>query len=77
MARHARTRYGIFVHDPDGDSGYGRIVGAYLDPDRAEDKADVIRRRATAMGRDIECIILPMVGDATAASTICDHVLGA
>lgn len=53
-------RYGIFVHDPDGDMGYGLIIGAFKTAERAQDKADAITRQSEAKGEAVECIVLPL-----------------
>jgi hypothetical protein len=67
-------RYGIFVHDPDGDSGDGVIVGA-VSSRRADEKAASIRRRGELQGREVECIILPMVSGGTSAREIAARVV--
>jgi hypothetical protein len=54
-------KWGIFVHDPEGDMGAGCIVGPYRTVGRAEGRAEVIRRAAALDGWEIETIILPVV----------------
>jgi len=75
MARLTRSRYAIFVHDPDGDMGYGRIVGPFLRADQAETKADAIRRAAVRAEREIECIIVPVAPGTVSARDITGAVL--
>lgn len=53
-------RWAIFVHDPDGDMGYGEIVGPFSDGDRADDKAREIRTAALHEGREVECVVVPV-----------------
>lgn len=69
-------RYAIFVHDPDGDMGEGRIIGGIMSPDRAEIQADQIRRAGERQGREVECIILPLEPGSTSATAIAAAVLG-
>lgn len=64
-------RYAIYVHDPDGDMGYGRIVGAYTNSDRADKKADEIR---TASDNTLECIVLPCLPTSRTAKYIVGEV---
>lgn len=67
-------RYGIFVHDPDGDMGYGIIVGAVSEA-RADEKAATIRRMGERQGVEVECIILKMVGGGMSAKEIAAMVV--
>lgn len=68
------SRYGIFVHDPDGDSGYGVIVGA-VSSERADEKAATIRRMGERQGIEVECVILPMVSGGVSAKEIAAMVV--
>jgi hypothetical protein len=73
------TRYGIFVHDPDGDMGYGMLVGQFRGDDaagRADACAELIRRAGDKAGREIEAIVLPMHGSAYPVAKIVDELLG-
>ena len=65
-------RYGVYVHDPEGDMGYGVIVGAFKAADGAERKADAIRRT----DERLECIVLPLWPGSDPASNIADYVAG-
>lgn len=61
-------RWAIFVHDPDGDSGDGLIVGAMQSAEAADAKAGAIERSAARAGVNVECIVLPM--ESAAASNV-------
>ena len=54
------SRFAIFVHDPDGDMGDGRIVGALRCAKAADRRAEAIVRAAEREGRYVEAIVLPM-----------------
>lgn len=54
-------RWAIFVHDPDGDSGEGAIVGVFRDVERACRKATAIQAEAAKHDTYIEAIVLPLV----------------
>lgn len=69
------ARWGIFVHDPDGDSGYGCIIGAYKSASLADDRADKITQKAERDGKSVECIVLPLLPGSTAMDDIIDRVL--
>ena len=56
-------RYAIFVHDPDGDSGDGCIVGPFRSFQAASDKADSIIRAAERRGFYIEPIVVHVPAD--------------
>lgn len=68
-------RYAIFVHDPDGDSGYGRIVGPFRSVDAADDKAESIRALAERRGLYVECIVLPVESGSVAARDVVEAVV--
>jgi len=68
------VRWGVFVHDPDGDMGYGLIIGAFKDAATAEAKADQIRAHES-MHRALECIVLPIVAGAVSSRKIAGAVL--
>lgn len=66
-------RYAIFVHDPDGDMGDGRIAGPFNTLEKAEARADVIRRRSYDRDADrdtVEAIVLDLVSAKTSAREI-------
>jgi hypothetical protein len=67
------TRYGVFVHDPEGDIGYGVIVGPFYTAEKAETKAEAIRRRDGMYG-GLECIVVPVLDGAASARRITDEV---
>lgn len=69
------ARWAIFAHDPDGDMGYGTIVGAFKDAGAADRKADAIRRAAERDGREVECIVLPLEPGSIGAATVARDVL--
>jgi hypothetical protein len=69
-------QFGIFVHDADGDSGYGRIVGPFSDPEVADSYADDIRRIADMDGLSVECIVLPIMSVRTSHMNIINAVFG-
>jgi hypothetical protein len=73
MAR-GGVRYGLFVHDPDGDSGYGRIVGAFKTVAAAEAKAEAIERAAGLAY--VECIVLEIVPGDYSAHRLVKDVIG-
>jgi hypothetical protein len=68
------SRFAIFVHNPDGDSGCGRIVGGIGGLVAAEAKAASIRRAAERAGHDVEAIVLPMVSGETSAREVARQV---
>ena len=69
-------RYALFVHDPDGDSGYGCIVGGSgMSADAAETKAAAIRRRGELQGVEVEVFVLPVVSASTSAREIAKMVV--
>jgi len=70
-------RWAIFVHDPDGDMGWGTVVGPFSSVDAAERKADSIRRTASRRHEDrvIEAIIVPVAPQGVAARDIVTSVL--
>jgi hypothetical protein len=74
-------RYAIFVHDPDGDMGYGQIVGPFNTLETAEAKADGIRRvsryqtEADGYGEQVEAIILPLMRGNAAAMAVAKAVI--
>ena len=53
-------RYAIFMHEPDGDSGDGCVVGPYKTAAAAEKKARAIEKQAERWGNYVECIVLPV-----------------
>lgn len=69
-------RYGIYIHNPEGDMGEGMIVGAYKTGERADERAAQIRRYAERQGYDytLECIVVPLVGDSQSAASIVERV---
>jgi hypothetical protein len=64
-------RYGLFVHDPDGDMGYGLLVGKFRTEEAADAKAASIRRQNEA----IEVIVLPMVEGGFSSRRIAEEVM--
>jgi len=70
VSRWQKARWGVFVHDVDGDSGYGCIVGPFYDVEAAEAKAEVLRRQ----GDHIEAIVLPIEAGATSAKRVASQV---
>jgi hypothetical protein len=52
--------WAIFVHDPDGDMGYGEVVGPFASAECADRKAQYIRNAAVYRGREVECIVVPI-----------------
>lgn len=78
----AGQRWAVFVHDVDGDSGDGRIVGPFRDVEKADAVADRIKRAADRRAGDarvpagysgdgVECIVLPvMAGDSGGVAII-------
>lgn len=56
------VRYGVYVHNPDGDMGEGMILGAFKDAEAAYDRAQKINEAAAAEGHefDVEAIALPL-----------------
>jgi hypothetical protein len=79
-------RYGIFVYDPDGDMGYGVIIGAFKTAEAADRDVERIRRAVEARKKDpripagysgeqVECIVVPLVSGGTAASEILGRVM--
>jgi hypothetical protein len=70
------TGYAIFVHDHDGDMGYGQIVGPFRDGEAADKKAETIRRVGLQQGRDIECVVVETRPGATAARNIVRGLFG-
>lgn len=76
MARRGRRRWAIFVHDPDGDSGDGRIVGPFLDPEKADEVAERIRRAGDRDGGyGVECIVLPVEAGGGSARAVAEAVM--
>lgn len=69
------TRYAIFVHDPEGDSGYGRIVGPFASVDKADAKAASIRWAGEHQGREVECIVLPVEPGSVSAKKVAHDVV--
>lgn len=67
-------RWGVFVHDADGDSGYGGIVGPFQTAAAADRKADAIRKVGDRRGSAIECIVVPVFSGATAAKAVNDYI---
>jgi hypothetical protein len=65
-----RLRYAVYVHDPEGDMGYGIVVGPFYDDNRAEAKARSILRRDP----DLECIVLPLCPSSESARAIASDV---
>lgn len=63
-------RWAIFIHDPDGDMGYGRVLGGFRSAEAADRKAEAITRVALQMGRDVECIIVEQPEAGTSAKQI-------
>lgn len=68
-------RWAIFVHDPDGDSGEGRIVGPFYEAAKADAKAATIARMAERAGDGIECIVLPVLPSNTSAQAVAAAVM--
>lgn len=69
-----KARWAIFVHDPDGDMGYGEIVGAFNDAEKAEAKQAAIERAAEKDGVNIECLVLPLRPGGTSAAWVAKAV---
>lgn len=67
------TRWAVFVHDPDGDMGYGTIVGPFNRPESADARAEAII--AHAGERDIECVVVPVTPTDTPIGLVCAKVL--
>lgn len=65
-------RYGVFVHEPDGDMGYGSIVGAFKSQAAADEKADAINRRT--QGAAIEAIPVALLPGSTSITEIIERV---
>lgn len=64
-------RHGIFVHQPDGDMGFGYVVGAFQSVEAAAEKARAIERAAERHGTaEVECIVLPLLPGSTSAKKI-------
>jgi hypothetical protein len=72
MAR-GNQRWGIFVHDPDGDMGEGRIVGAFRSAEAADRKAEQIQNFSMYLG--VECIVLPLEPGSAGAKQIAEAVV--
>lgn len=72
--RNQVSGYSIFVHNPDGDMGFGIIAGKFRTAEAAEAKAETIRKMAG--DRVIEAIVLPVTPGNTATERIINHVLG-
>lgn len=68
-------RWAIFVHDPDGDSGEGRIVGPFYEAEKADAKAAAIERKAERVGDRVECIVLPVLPSGTSAAAVVAAVM--
>lgn len=60
MPSTGKLRWGIFVHDPDGDMGDGEIVGPFYDGDKAQRRAEAIERRSIAVGWRLEAIVVSL-----------------
>lgn len=69
MSRETSIRWGVYVHDPEGDMGYGEIIGPFFDDEKAESKAEAIRK---ASGDRFECIVLPILAGGTSAQRATD-----
>ena len=69
-------RYAIFVHEPDGDSGYGRVVGPFKTPSAAEQRAEQYVRRGEREGFYIEAIVLPVASAAASVKTTVRDITG-
>lgn len=74
MSRWSKQRWAIFVHDPDGDMGDGRIVGPFESPGKADETADRIRARADRDNAYVECIVVPVLPGSAAARDVVDRV---
>ena len=68
------ARWAIFVHDPDGDSGYGAIVGPFRTVAAADRKAEAIRKAAEDAGLYVEPIIVNVYGGSTGARRVAEMV---
>jgi hypothetical protein len=68
------TRWAVYVHNPDGDMGDGVMVGPFYDVDKAEAKAEAIRKREGMYGDPIECIVLRVRPGNTSARRVADEV---
>jgi hypothetical protein len=53
----SKARWAVFVHDPDGDMGFGTVVGAFHSPQAAEARAEKIQNVSPYLG--VEAIVLP------------------
>lgn len=55
-------RWGVFVHNIDGDSGDGEILGPYQTSAKAEEKAEAVRRESNRRSDldPVEAIVLPI-----------------
>lgn len=67
-------RYGIFVFNPDGDMGFGEIVGAFKSADIADKKADTIRRVALHKDLPIECVTVTLTPGSVSAHDLVERV---
>jgi len=67
-------RFAIFVHDPDDDMGYGRIVGPFYDAHAADKRANEINAMADNEDIAIETIVLPIVPSSTSNKRIRDAI---
>ena len=68
------SRYAVFVHNPDGDMAAGVMVGPFYDVEKAEAKAEAIRKHEGMYGNSLECIILPVRESRTSARRVADEV---
>lgn len=66
-------RYGVFIHDPDGDIGYGVILSSSK-PEIADRIAERIRKGAEAEAYDVECIVVPLLPGNTSIQKVLDRV---
>lgn len=67
-------RWALFVHDPDGDMGFGVIVGTFHSSAAAASRRRVIEGTAYQAGYRIEAIVLPVLPGREAAETVIDLV---
>lgn len=67
------SRWGVYVHDGDGDMGEGEIVGPFKTSARAEEYAARVRRQIS-MYSSVEAIVIPVSPGGTSARAVIERV---
>jgi hypothetical protein len=66
--------FAVFAHNPDGDIGYGQVIGRFRTSGAAQAKADAVNRAGKREGLTVEAFVVEMVRTSTSAADVAREV---